>query len=78
MSLDKLGLLLNDGSEDSSFLCLRRFFILSRFFFFNDESENVEFVSGLYFPFFCGEMVKGYYLFCFGEIVKFSFPFCGG
>ena len=31
---------LYDGSDKSYFLCLRLSFILSRFFFFGDESDN--------------------------------------
>ena len=53
LSSDESELLLDDGSDESAFLCLRHFFFLSRFFFFGflelvsfdgcyffDESDN--------------------------------------
>ena len=46
MSLDKSESLLKDGSDESSFRFLRRLLYLSRFFFFDDESDNDFFDDG--------------------------------
>ena len=54
-------MLLDDGSGESSFLCLRRLLFLSHFFFFDDESENDGSRYGssgtCAFPFFSGNSV---------------------
>ena len=41
LSLDESESLLDDGSDESSLLCLRRFFLFSGFFLFFDVCENV-------------------------------------
>ena len=78
----------DDGYDESSFLCLQQFFFLSRFFFFNDESDNDASESGSFgmcpFTFSSGnslvrasgggsEMVKCFFPFYDVEMVKFFF-----
>ena len=42
MSSDESESLLEDGSDESSFRCLRRFFFFLLFFFFGAESDDDE------------------------------------
>ena len=86
-------MLLDDGSDESSFLYFRRFFFLPRFFFFNDGCKNDG--SGSVssctcpFPFSSGNSVgsvsgggDGVFvptgIKSIGKMLKFSFPFCDG
>ena len=81
LSSDESELLLDNGSDESSFLCLRRFFFLSRFFFFDNESDNDGSGSGSSSTFplsFSSVNPVGRVSGSGSEMVKCSFPFFDG